>query len=55
MLEVFTRTTGHNKKAICQSMKGTGPTKTRAIYSEVSLCFLWEDIDISKSITCGPA
>lgn len=51
MLEIFTRTTGHNKEATCQNVKGTGPTKTRAVHCASSGRIL----AFSKSITCGPA
>lgn len=51
MLEIFTRTTGHNKEATCQNVKGTGPTKTRAVHCASSGRIL----AFSKNITCGPA
>ena len=41
------RTSGHEKEVTCQSV-GYQTTKTRAAYSEGSLCFLWEDIGVFK-------
>lgn len=39
---------GCDKKAICPSVKGTGPTEMGAACSEGSLCFLWEETGIFR-------
>ena len=54
MHEIFMRTTGRDKKAPCQSMNGTGPTKPELSTMKAACASSGRILVLSKSITCGP-